>query len=369
MISVFESMDNRGHEEVVFCHDKETGLKAIIAVHNTNIGPALGGCRMWNYDSEADALKDVLRLSRGMSYKAAIAGLNLGGGKAVIIGDSKKDKNEILFRSFGRFVQGLAGRYITAEDVGTSVKDMEWVRMETRYVTGISRALGGSGDPSPVTALGTCSGIKATVKKQLGKDSLYGLKVGVQGLGHVGYHLCRYLYREGAKLYVTDIHEENTKRVVDEFGANVIHLDDIYEADIDIYAPCALGATLNDDTIPKLKCSIVAGAANNQLKKEDVHAQMLKDRGILYAPDYAINAGGLINVANEIEGYNRERAFTQAEEGIYDTLMAIYEKSEEDNVTTHMAASRVAKKRISDVSKLKDVYLPKKNVMGKRDNV
>jgi len=369
MISVFESMDNRGHEEVVFCHDKETGLKAIIAVHNTNIGPALGGCRMWNYDSEADALKDVLRLSRGMSYKAAIAGLNLGGGKAVIIGDSKKDKNEILFRSFGRFVQGLAGRYITAEDVGTSVKDMEWVRMETRYVTGISRALGGSGDPSPVTALGTCSGIKATVKKQLGKDSLYDLKVGVQGLGHVGYHLCRYLYREGAKLYVTDIHEENTKRVVDEFGANVIHLDDIYEADIDIYAPCALGATLNDDTIPKLKCSIVAGAANNQLKKEDVHAQMLKDRGILYAPDYAINAGGLINVANEIEGYNRERAFTQAEEGIYDTLMAIYEKSEEDNVTTHMAASRVAKKRISDVSKLKDVYLPKKNVMGKRDNV
>ena len=369
MISVFESMDNRGHEEVVFCHDKETGLKAIIAVHNTNIGPALGGCRMWNYDSETDALKDVLRLSRGMSYKAAIAGLNLGGGKAVIIGDSKKDKNEILFRSFGRFVQGLAGRYITAEDVGTSVKDMEWVRMETRYVTGISRALGGSGDPSPVTALGTCSGIKATVKKQLGKDSLHDLKVGVQGLGHVGYHLCRYLYREGASLYVTDIHEENTKRVVDEFGANVISLDDIYEADIDIYAPCALGATLNDDTIPKLKCSIVAGAANNQLKKEDVHAQMLKDRGILYPPDYAINAGGLINVANEIEGYNRERAFTQAEEGIYDTLMAIYHKSEEDNVTTHMAASKVAKKRIADVSKLKDVYLPKKNVMGKRDIV
>tara|TARA_B100000959_G_scaffold127466_1_gene133789 strand:+ start:2725 stop:3834 length:1110 start_codon:yes stop_codon:yes gene_type:complete len=368
MSVVFESMDSRGHEEVVFCQDKDTGLKAIIAVHNTTIGPALGGCRMWMYDTEDDALKDVLRLSRGMSYKAAIAGLNLGGGKAVIIGDSKKDKNEILFRSFGRFVQGLAGRYITAEDVGTSVKDMEWVRMETQYVTGISRALGGSGDPSPVTALGTCSGMKATVKKHLGKDSLFGLNVGVQGVGHVGYHLCRYLSREGANLYVTDMEESALKRVVDEFGAQVIGMDDIYDADLDIYAPCALGATLNDETIPNLKCSIIAGAANNQLKKEDVHAQMLKDRGILYAPDYAINAGGLINVANEIEGYNRERAFHQAEEGIYDTLMTIYQRSEEDDVTTHTAASTVAEKRMEDVAKLKNVYLPKKNVMGKRDN-
>ena len=368
MSVVFESMDSRGHEEVVFCQDKDTGLKAIIAVHNTTIGPALGGCRMWMYDTEDDALKDVLRLSRGMSYKAATAGLNLGGGKAVIIGDSKKDKNEILFRSFGRFVQGLAGRYITAEDVGTSVKDMEWVRMETQYVTGISRALGGSGDPSPVTALGTCSGMKATVKKHLGKDSLFGLNVGVQGVGHVGYHLCRYLSREGANLYVTDMEESALKRVVDEFGAQVIGMDDIYDADLDIYAPCALGATLNDETIPNLKCSIIAGAANNQLKKEDVHAQMLKDRGILYAPDYAINAGGLINVANEIEGYNRERAFHQAEEGIYDTLMTIYQRSEEDDVTTHTAASTVAEKRMEDVAKLKNVYLPKKNVMGKRDN-
>ena len=368
MSVVFESMDSRGHEEVVFCQDKDTGLKAIIAVHNTTIGPALGGCRMWMYETEDDALKDVLRLSRGMSYKAAIAGLNLGGGKAVIIGDSKKDKNEILFRSFGRFVQGLAGRYITAEDVGTSVKDMEWVRMETRYVTGISRALGGSGDPSPVTALGTCSGMKATVKKHLGKDSLFGLNIGVQGVGHVGYHLCRYLSKEGVNLYVTDMDESALKRVVDEFGVQVVGMDDIYNADLDIYAPCALGATLNEETIPILKCSIVAGAANNQLKKEDVHAQMLKDRGILYAPDYAINAGGLINVANEIEGYNRERAFLQAEEGIYDTLTTIYQRSEQENVTTHTAASRVAEKRMEDVAKLKNVYLPKKNVMGKRDN-
>ncbi len=367
MLSIFENMGKRGHEEVVFCQDRDTGLKAIVAIHNTTIGPALGGCRMWNYESEADALKDVLRLSRGMSYKAAIAGLNLGGGKAVIIGNSKKEKNEILFRSFGRFVQGLAGRYITAEDVGTSVKDMEWVRMETRYVTGISRALGGSGDPSPVTALGTCSGIKAAVKKQLGKDSLNDLKICVQGLGHVGYHLCRYLHREGVKLVVTDINKDLVNRVVNEFDASVINSKDLYGADVDIYAPCALGATLNSQTIPKLKCSIVAGAANNQLKKEDEHSTMLKNRGILYAPDYAINAGGLINVANEIEGYNRERAFTQAKEGIYDTLITIFNQAENDNVTTHMAALKVAKKRISDVSKLKNVYLPKKNVMGKRD--
>ncbi len=368
MKQVFENMDSRDHEEVVFCRDKDTGLKAIIAVHNTTIGPALGGCRMWNYDTEQAALKDVLRLSRGMSYKAAIAGLNLGGGKAVIIGDSKKHKNEILFRSFGRFVQGLAGRYITAEDVGTSVKDMEWVRMETRYVTGISRALGGSGDPSPVTALGTCAGIKATVKKHFGKDTLNGLKIGVQGVGHVGYHLCGFLKKEGAKLYITDLYENSLKRAVDEFNAIPISSDEIYDADIDIYAPCALGATLDDNTIPRLRCSIVAGAANNQLQNEDIHSQMLKDRGILYAPDYAINAGGLINVANEIDGYNRERAFRQAEEGIYDTLLAIYKRSENDNVTTHAAALKVAEKRMIDVAKLKNIYLPKKNVMGKRDN-
>jgi len=368
MSIVFDSMDYKGHEQVVFCNDQDTGLKAIIAIHNTTIGPALGGCRMWQYESEDAALTDVLRLSRGMSYKAAIAGLNLGGGKAVIIGNSKTDKTETLFRSFGRFVEGLSGRYITAEDVGTSVKDMEWVRMETQYVTGISRALGGSGDPSPVTALGTYSGIRATVKKQLGKESLVGLKVAVQGVGHVGYYLCRYLSEEGAQLYVTDIDSDALKRVVDEFGAEVIGLDDIYEADVDIYAPCALGATLNDNTIPKLKCSIVAGAANNQLKDESIHGHMLQERGILYAPDYAINAGGLINVANEIKGYNRERAFSQAE-GIYDMLTTIYELAEADGVTTHEAASKVAVKRMNEVGRLKNVYLPKKNVMGKRDNI
>lgn len=366
MKSVFEAMNAKDHEQVVVCNDPDTGLKAIIAIHDTTIGPALGGCRMWNYESEDEALTDVLRLSRGMSYKAAIASLNLGGGKAVIIGDAKKQKTEILFRSFGRFVEGLNGRYITAEDVGTSVNDMEWVRMETQYVTGISRALGGSGDPSPVTAFGAFAGLKAAVKKQLGRDEVSGLKVSVQGVGHVGYHLVKYLCEEGAKVYVTDIFDESIKRVVDEFSVEAVGPDDIYDLDVDIYAPCALGATLNDETIPNLKCSIVAGAANNQLKVESEHGQMLKDRGILYAPDYAVNAGGLINVANEIEGYNRERAFSQAE-SIYDILLTIFKLAEDNNIPTYKAANMVAEKRMEDISKLKNFYLPKKNFMGKRD--
>ncbi len=357
MSMVFENISSYGHEEIVYCSDINTGLKAIIAIHNTTIGPALGGCRMWNYNSEKEALDDVLRLSRGMSYKAAIAGLNLGGGKAVIIGDSKTCKNEILFRSFGRFVQGLAGRYITAEDVGTSVKDMEWVRMETEYVTGLSRALGG-GDPGPVTALGTYSGICATVKKALGKDSVNNLKIAIQGVGHVGYHLTKYLTEAGAKVIVSDLDQQALKSVVSDFGVEVVDIEKIYDLDVDIYSPCAMGSTLNDETITKLKCSIVAGSANNQLKNEIKHSQMLKNKGILYAPDYAINSGGLINCANEIQGYNRKRAFKQAE-GIYDTLMSIYFRAESDNVTTHEAALKEAKKRIEDISKLKNIYLKK----------
>ena len=365
-MSVFTSMESKDHEQLAFFQDSDTGLKAIVAIHDTTIGPALGGCRMWPYESEGDALKDVLRLSRGMSYKAAIANLNLGGGKSVIIGNSKTDKSETLFRSFGRFVEGLNGRYSTAEDVGTSVKDMEWVRMETQYVTGISRALGGSGDPSPVTAQGVFVGIKASVKKQLGKNSIAGLKVGVQGLGHVGYYLCKYLHDAGAKLVVADLYEPSIKRVVDEFNADVVGVDDIYDADVDIYAPCALGATLNDETIPRLKASIVAGAANNQLENELVHDKMVCEKGILYAPDYAINAGGLINVANEIDGYNRERAFSQAE-GIYDTLLTIFNLAEKENIGNQAAAAKVAEQRMTEVAKLKNIYLTRKNVMGKRD--
>lgn len=368
MSKIFEAMALKDHEQVVFCSEPDTGLKAIIAIHNTTIGPALGGCRIWNYSSEAEAVIDVLRLARGMSYKAAIAGLNLGGGKSVIIGDSKKIKSEALFRSFGRFVQGLGGRYITAEDVGTNVRDMEWVRMETEYVTGISRALGGSGDPSPVTAFGTFIGMQAAVKKQLGKDSLEGLKVAIQGVGHVGYYLTEYLAKAGAKIYVTDIDQESLKKVSDEFKVNVVGLDDIYGLDVDIYAPCALGATINDSTIPQLKVSIIAGAANNQLEAESKHGQELKNRGILYAPDFAINAGGLINVANEIDGYNRERAFKQAE-GIYETLTTIFNRATDNDITTHVAATQVAEERMEQVSKLKSIYLPRTNVMGKRDSL
>ncbi len=367
-MSIFEKMGEKSHEQIVFCNDPDSGLKAIIAIHDTTIGSSLGGCRMWPYKSEEDALRDVLRLSRGMSYKAAVAGLNLGGGKSVIIGNAKTDKSELLFRSFGRFVEGLGGRYITAEDVGTSVKDMEWVRMETQYVTGISRALGGSGDPSPVTAFGTYMGMKAAVKYKLGLDSLAGLKVSVQGVGHVGYYLCKHLFDEGAEIYACDIDQEALQKVEDEFGVKPVGVDEIYGLDVDIYAPCALGATINDDTLPQMKAKIIAGAANNQLESESRHGEAIRKAGVLYAPDYAINAGGLINVANEMDRYNRDRAFMQAE-GIYDTLMTIFTVADKEDVTTNVAADRVALQRMESLGKLKSIYLPRKNLMSKRDAI
>ncbi|MAJ44909.1 MAG: leucine dehydrogenase [Candidatus Marinimicrobia bacterium] len=354
-MTVFENMIQRGHEQVNFFSDPNSGLNGIVAIHNTTLGPSLGGCRMWQYESEEAALVDVLRLSKGMTYKAAISGLNLGGGKAVILGNSKKEKSETLFRSFGRFVEGLGGRYITAEDVGTSVKDMEWVRTETNHVTGISRALGGSGDPSIVTAYGVYIGMKAAVKAKLDKDSLEGLKIAVQGLGHVGMNLANYLYKDGAKLFVTDIDQKSVEKAVKDFNAIAVGLDKIYELDIDVFAPCALGAVLNDITIPKLKCSIIAGAANNQLEKSHEHGKALMSRGILVAPDYVINAGGLINVSNELEGYNRERAFNQAE-GIYDTLMAIFKRSQEADIPTNIASDYLAEERIRMLGDLKSIY-------------
>ena len=368
MFSVFKEIEVLNHEQVVFCNDKKAGLKAIIALHNTSNGPAFGGCRMWNYKSEYEALYDVLRLSRGMTYKAAVANIELGGGKAVIFGDSKKDKNKNLFRSFGRFIEGLAGRYITAEDVGTNVENMEWVRLETSYVSGLSRSNGGSGDPSPVTALGTYAGIKATVKKKLGKDSLSGMKIGIQGVGNVGYHLCGYLKKEGAKLYVTDTDQRSLERVSKDFRANIINPEEIYSADLDIFAPCALGGILNNNTIPKLKCSIVAGAANNQLENEDVHAQKLKERDIIYAPDYVINAGGLINCANELNGYNRQKSLSQVRQSIYNNLLDVYKLSDEDEVNTNKAAMKIAKQRIAKLVELKDSLGPSKNkIKGEND--
>lgn len=367
-MEIFKVLEEREHEQVVFCSDKRAGLKAIIAIHNTTLGPALGGTRMWVYENDEAALKDVLRLSRGMTYKAAAAGLNLGGGKAVIIGNPKTDKNEALFRTFGRFVEGLAGRYITAEDVGTETRDMEWVRMETKYVTGISKSLGGSGDPSPVTALGVYSGIKAAVKEVYGTDSIAGKKIAVQGVGHVGTYLVQHLTKDGAKVFVTDIDEERIKRIVKDYGATAVKGDEIYGLDVDVYAPCALGATINDETVPKLRCKIVAGGANNQLAEEKKHGLMLIEKGILYAPDFVINGGGLINVANELEGYNQERALAQAE-GIYDLMLKIFNIAKTENIPTYKAANRYAEQRLQAMSSVKSIYASKSEFSGRMGEI
>ncbi|MBL7995021.1 Glu/Leu/Phe/Val dehydrogenase [bacterium] len=364
-MSTFDLMEEKEHEEVVFFSDKKSGLRAIVAIHNTMLGPALGGCRMYPYTSTELALTDVLRLSRGMTYKAAVAGLNLGGGKSVIIADPKTSKNEILFRAFGRFVQGLGGRYITAEDVGTSVTDMEWVRMETKYVTGISRALGGSGDPSPVTALGTYRGMKACVEKVFGTQSLKGLRVAIQGLGHVGYYLVRHLHDEGAKLIVNDIDSERVKKVVNEFGAEYVDADKIYSVDADIFAPCAMGAIVNDQTIPQFKFKIIAGAANNQLADEAKHGKMLVDKKIVYAPDYVINSGGLINVYNELEGYNQEKALSQAK-GIYEIVKIILDLAEKENIPTYVASNRIAEERMNNIGRIKQTYVRKSETVMRR---
>jgi leucine dehydrogenase len=350
--TLFDPMLSQGHEQVIFCHDAETGLKAIIAIHNTVLGPALGGTRMWKYDNESDALKDVMRLSRGMSFKAAISGLNLGGGKAVIIGDSKKDKSEALFRRFGKFVNSLNGKYITAEDVGTSTKDMEYVKMETNHVAGLPESMGGGGDPSPVTAYGVYMGMKAAAQHTWGSDSLSGKKVVVQGIGHVGENLVKNLTKEGAKVFIIDLNQDALKRVAAETNAEILTDLDFFEMDMDIYAPCALGATLNTENISRLRCAVIAGAANNQLADETVHGKMISEKGITYAPDFLINAGGLINVYSELIGYNRERAIQQTEK-IYDYTLEILKKAAAEKIPAYLAANRIAEKRIVDIGKVK----------------
>ena len=342
-----------GHEQVVFCYDESTGLKALIAIHNTALGPALGGTRMWNYETEQEALTDVLRLSRGMTFKASISGLNLGGGKAVLIGDAKTMKTEAYLRRFGKFIQSLSGKYITAEDVNMNTSDMEYIGMETKYVTGLAESMGGGGDPSPVTAYGTYLGIKATAKKVFGSEDLNGKRIGVQGIGQVGTHLVGYLVKENAKVTITDISLEKVKDVAKRFEVQTIEQDKIYDLDMDIFAPCALGATLNDITIPRLKCAVVAGAANNQLKDEIKHGYMLIDRGITYAPDFLINAGGLISVGNEFYGnFNKDRVYRQTEK-IFDTCLNILNLAEKEKITSQEAAIQVAEKRISEVGKVR----------------
>lgn len=350
--SIFGQITTMDHEQLVICHDQATGLKALIGIHNTTLGPALGGTRMWPYASESEAITDVLRLSRGMSFKNALAGLNLGGGKAVIIGDPKL-KNEAFLRRFGRFVESLGGRYVTAEDVNMKTSDMEYIAMETRHVTGLPEVKGGAGDPSPVTAFGVYMGMKAAAKKAFGSDSLAGKRIGVQGVGQVGKYLIEYLVKEGAEVLVTDIFEEKLKKVALETGAVSIEPNLIYDLEMDIYAPCALGATINDDTIDRLKCAVIAGGANNQLQDEAKHGQVLLDKGIIYAPDFLINAGGVINVGAEYLGrYNRDIVFQQTEK-IYDTCLTILQKSAEEKIPAQQAAIQAAQDRIQAMGKVK----------------
>src|SRR3984885_14337800 len=353
--SVFDQLSNFGHQKIVFCNDPATGLKAIIAIHDTTLGPALGGTRMWAYKTENDALQDVLRLSKAMTYKAAISGLNLGGGKAVIIGDSRKDKTEAMMRKFGRFIKNLNGEFITAEDVGTNPRDMEYIRMETEHVTGVPETMGGSGDPSPITALGVFMGIKACVKELYGNDNLTGKSIIVQGIGHVGENLVKLLRDENAKVYASDINEERVGQVAKKYGAEAVSNSTIFEIDADIYAPCALGATINTQTIKKLKCSIIAGSANNQLEDEIVHGRMLLDKGILFAPDYVINAGGIINCYSELMGFSKKRTM-QLTENIYEATRNVLKLSKAENISTIEAANKIAEKRISDIKKVKSTY-------------
>ena len=364
-MEIFKYMEKYDYEQLVFCQDEASGLKAIIAIHDTTLGPALGGARMWTYATEENAIEDALRLARGMTYKNAAAGLNLGGGKTVIIGDPFKDKNEEMFRALGRFIQGLNGRYITAEDVGTTVTDMDLIHEETNYVTGISPAFGSSGNPSPVTAYGVYRGMKAAAKEAFGSDTLEGRTISVQGLGNVAYKLCEYLHNEGAKLVVTDINQAAIDRVVNDFGARAVAPEEIYSQDVDIFSPCALGAILNDETIPQLKAKVIAGSANNQLQ-DSRHGDYLHELGIVYAPDYVINAGGVINVADELYGYNRERAMKRVD-GIYDSIEKIFEISKRDGIPTYVAANRLAEERIARVSKSRSQFLKnEKNILNGR---
>ncbi|KPK57975.1 MAG: Glu/Leu/Phe/Val dehydrogenase dimerization domain-containing protein [Gammaproteobacteria bacterium] len=353
-MELFETMHNKGHEQVVFFNHDGTGLKAIVAIHDTTLGPALGGLRMWPYQNEEEALRDVLRLSRGMTYKAAVSGLNLGGGKAVLIGDPEKDKSEELFRAFGRFIGSLGGRYITAEDVGTHVDDMDYIYQETDRVVGVHRVHGGSGDPSPFTAYGTLQGIKACLLRKFGHDDPGRESFAVQGVGSVGYYLTKYLREAGAKVMVCDINENRVERAVDELGAEAVPMDQIYDTDARVFAPCALGGVINEDTVPRLKCDIVAGSANNQLESEE-WGTALEERGILYAPDYAINAGGLMNVAIELQGYDRDRAYRTVST-IYSVIGTIFSIAERDGIPSWKAADRLAEERINAIAKVRRFY-------------
>ncbi len=347
-MSLRKRLSRNGHEQLVVCNDESTGLFSIIAIHDTTLGPALGGCRMRPYDTMEEALEDVLRLSRGMTYKASLAGINLGGGKAVIIGDSKTDKHEGLFRMFGQYVDSLGGRYITAEDLGTGVQDMSWVMKETEHVVGGPAQKGGSGDPSPYTALGVYEGILATLQVINGTDSLKGISVAVQGVGHVGKVLVKHLVENGAKVFIADIEPSRIEALCETFPSiEVVSNEEILGLDVDIYSPCALGAVIDDTTIDDLKVKAIVGSANNQLK-EDRHGEALYKREILYAPDYCVNAGGLISVYYEVLGKHEPRVVESAVYKIRDSLKSIYDMAMKENMSTSQAADCLAIKRIQN---------------------
>ncbi len=354
-LGVFEQVEKMGHEQIVFCHDEATGLKAIIGVHNTTLGPSLGGTRMWQYQDEAVALKDVLRLSRGMTFKNSIAGLNLGGGKAVIIGDARKHKTEALLRAFGKFVENLNGKYITAEDVGMTAKDMEHISATTKHVSGMPKSRGGLGDPSPWTAYSTYMGMKAAAKRAYGSDSLEGKRVSVQGVGHVSTYLIDYLTKEGAEIFATDIYEDKLKAISNSHNVKIVGLDEIYDLDVDIYAPCALGATVNDETLERLKCNIICGCSNNQLQQEKKHGDICLEKGIIYAPDFLVNSGGVINVYAEVIGAST--AWTEDHlSSVYDQTLNIINKSFETGKNTQEVAMQIALDRIKSVANTKISY-------------
>ncbi|WP_078411368.1 Leu/Phe/Val dehydrogenase [Priestia abyssalis] len=350
--TVLEKMHE--HEQIVFCNDPATGLKAIIAIHNTTLGPALGGCRMHPYRTMDEALEDVLRLSKGMTYKCAAADVDFGGGKSVIIGDPTKDKTPAMFRAFGQFVDSLNGRFYTGTDMGTSTDDFIHASKETNCIVGIPEAYGGGGDSSVPTALGVIYGIKATNKVAFGTDDLSGKAYAIQGLGKVGFKVAEQLLESGGDLYVTDINEKAIEAIQErakQLGGNVrvVNGNDIYSADADVFVPCAFGGIINDDTLDMLKVKAIAGSANNQLLTEK-HGEILKNKGILYAPDYIVNGGGLIQVADELYGYNKERVLTKTK-SIYTSLLEVYEQSDLDDITTIQAANRLCEKRMEDRKK------------------
>ena len=363
-MSVFTHREFDNHQQIAFFNDKKSGLKSIIAVHNTNLGPALGGCRMWPYGTEDEALTDVLRLSKGMTYKSALANLKLGGGKAVIIGDPRTEKSEDLLYAMGDFIEGLGGRYITAEDSGTSVADILKMGQRTGYVSGVDKASDHGGDPSPSTAYGVFVSLHEAVAYKLKRTNLEGLKVAIQGLGNVGYRLAEYLHKAGAELYVTDIVQANVDRAVRELNAIAVAGDKIFSVDVDVFAPCALGAAINDQTIERLKVSIVAGAANNQLASS-IHGQILHDRGVLYAPDYVVNAGGIIDVyyqrkmlSADYSAANYSTDLSTKVEGIGATLREIFVRSDAENTPTFVIADRVAEERFNGGNNLSQPAKP-----------